>query len=484
MVIIVSGCAGTTTIRETMNLRKDELSYERQSGTIPDKTAGTVSIGSFVVEDVLTADTVVERTSTFILPLLLVNFWNNELIVKPGHKQIVNDYREFLRQSLIDEIRASGNHIYQNQGSEYTLDVAIKKINIFAPVYQQGSMIVFYIILGGSRTTAGPAYIEIVADVTLKRGKDILFNKPFQGKYKTPALTERKILWQEYTSILINGLSLAIKDMNSAVVKALNAHGAVGIPALSSVSASAALATSDTSASIAGESFTDPVTGMVFVFVKGGCYRMGDIFGHGRSRETPVHEVCLDDFYLSRNKVTQDQWKSIMGTNPSHGPQNGNYPVNDVHWEDAHTFALLLKQKTGRRYRLPTEAEWEYAARSGGKDMKWAGTNNEAELSNYAWYSPAKVKSGQPAGGKKPNELGLHDMGGNLKEWVWDWYSDDYYNISPKDNPRGPRMAEDKVLRGGSYDSDAYELRTTHRDKAESTTAFRDFGFRLAIQIK
>ncbi len=122
--------------------------------------------------------------------------------------------------------------------------------------------------------------------------------------------------------------------------------------------------------------FTDASTKMEFVYIKGGCYQMGDIFGVGYSNERPVHEVCLSNFYLGKYEVTQGQWKKIMGNNPSVFSDCGdNCPVDRVSWNDVQDFIRKLNQISGKKYRLPTEAEWEYAARSGGKKDLWAGTS-------------------------------------------------------------------------------------------------------------
>jgi sulfatase modifying factor 1 len=239
-----------------------------------------------------------------------------------------------------------------------------------------------------------------------------------------------------------------------------------------------------TSLSITGDTYKDPITEMEYVFVRGGCYRMGNKNADAEAGEKPTHKVCVDDFYMSKYEVTQAQWTAIMWNNPSEDKGNA-YPVNNVSWEDAHTYALKIKHKTGVNFRLPTEAEWEYAARSGGKDEKWPGTNHEPELGDYAWYKNLSIAGDRrvkSVGLKKPNGLGLYDMAGNVKEWVSDWRGPDYFNSSPRNNPQGPSTGMEKVIRGGSYDSFPSDSGTTHRDARASMEKYNDVGFRLVIE--
>jgi len=238
-----------------------------------------------------------------------------------------------------------------------------------------------------------------------------------------------------------------------------------------------------------GKTFKDPTTGMDFVFVKGGCYQMGcgswtsDCDGD----EKPVHEVCVDDFYVGKYEVTQGQWKAVMGNNPSSFSSCGdNCPVEQVSWNDIQEFINRLNQKTKNNpqapfgkgeFRLPTEAEWEYAARSGGKSEKYSGGN---DVDSVAWYKDNSRNKTHPVGTKQPNGLGLYDMSGNVWEWVSDWYSSSYYSESSKNNPKGPNSGSNRVRRGGSWVSYAWSVRAS--DRFYNTPVFRssDLGFRLA----
>ncbi|MFA5072526.1 MAG: SUMF1/EgtB/PvdO family nonheme iron enzyme [Nitrospirota bacterium] len=231
-----------------------------------------------------------------------------------------------------------------------------------------------------------------------------------------------------------------------------------------------------------GQLFQDPVTGMEFLLVEGGCFLMGD--EEGDREEKPVHEVCVDSFYLGKYEVTQEQWKAIMGKNPSKNDTSDQLPVEDMSWNNANEFIQAFNKKTGRYFRLPTEAEWEYAARSGGKKEKWAGTNDESELGNYAWNKANAGRNSHEIGRKKPNNLGLHDMSGNVAEWVADCYDSRYYKESPRNNPQGPNRCKDRVYRGGSYKESAKNMRTAKREEKSQRRADSTIGFRIALSAR
>ncbi len=225
-----------------------------------------------------------------------------------------------------------------------------------------------------------------------------------------------------------------------------------------------------------------PIGKYEMIFIKGGCFEMGDMFGEERPDEKPVHEVCVDDFYLGKYELTQGEWKEIMGELPSGFKFCGkDCPVELVSWKDAEKFIRNLNEKTGMEYRLPTEAEWEYAARDGGKKEKWAGTSNRDESGEYAWH---KRNFGDmtinPVGLKKPNGLGLYDMSGNVWEWVFDWYDEKYYRNSTRNNPKGPLTGTYRVFRGGSWSNDLGLLRTSYRSYGRPEYKDGSLGIRLA----
>lgn len=230
--------------------------------------------------------------------------------------------------------------------------------------------------------------------------------------------------------------------------------------------------------------YIDATTGMEFIFVKGGCFRMGDVFGDGEEDERPVHEVCLSDFYMGKYEVTQEQWERVMGSNPSSNQKCGpRCPVDSVSWFDIKDFIEKLNKMSKENYRLPTEAEWEYAARDGGLDMKWSGTNDEKAIGEYMWYNENSETMVHSVGKKKPNTLGLHDMSGNVTEWCLDWYDPKFYARSPRNNPSGPETGKEKVLRGGALEEKEY-TRTVKRHHDSPDIRDGNYGFRIVKPIR
>ncbi|MBI1911633.1 MAG: SUMF1/EgtB/PvdO family nonheme iron enzyme [Deltaproteobacteria bacterium] len=221
------------------------------------------------------------------------------------------------------------------------------------------------------------------------------------------------------------------------------------------------------------------------VLIKGGCFDMGDVAGEGDEDEKPVHQVCVSDYYMAETEVTQELFEAVMGYNPikritpkaATDPQK---PVVYVNWHLANEFIKKLNEETKSFYRLPTEAEWEYAARSGGKKEKWPGINNEAELGDYAWFADNSDDIMQKVKQKKPNGLGIYDMAGNAWEWVEDNFDSEYYRNSPKKDPYGPDVSQYRSLRGGSFIDQPIRLRSTYRYALEPTRRIGSVGFRLA----
>jgi len=277
-----------------------------------------------------------------------------------------------------------------------------------------------------------------------------------------------------------------------------------------------------------GREWKDPYLGMEFVWVEGGCYEMGcgSWTDSCDSDEKPVHTVCVDGFWMGKYEVTVGQWKrfvretgyksdaekegwswfwngkwkkkkGINWKNPGFS-QGKSHPVIHVSWNDAKAFAKWLSRKTGCTFRLPTEAEWEYACRSGGKKVKYAWGNgdpyingqkaaNIADESAKRKFSDWTIWNGyddgyvytSPVGSFAPNSLGLYDMTGNVWEWCEDWYDKNYYSRSPRNNPQGPSSGKYRVLRGGSWCSGPRFIRCALRLRCRPDFRYYDGGFRL-----
>ncbi len=214
------------------------------------------------------------------------------------------------------------------------------------------------------------------------------------------------------------------------------------------------------------------------VFVRGGKFKMGSIYGG--SDEKPVHGVVLDDFYIGRFEVSQREWRLIMEGDTSKCYFEGcdSCPVERVSWFNVQEYIGKLNEKTGMNYRLPTEAEWEFAARGGllSKGFRYSGSNADT---NVAWRVGNSDSKTHPAGRKKPNELGIYDMTGNVFEWCADWYSPTWYQVSPIKNPAGPEEGVFRIIRGGSWFYDRAGLLTTDREKANPSFRYGYVGFRL-----
>ncbi|HIJ83410.1 MAG: hypothetical protein HW380_200 [Magnetococcales bacterium] len=222
-------------------------------------------------------------------------------------------------------------------------------------------------------------------------------------------------------------------------------------------------------------------TGIEFVRVPGGTFQMGcgSWQSDCSSDEKPVHEVRVGEFEMGKYEVTQGQWQAVMGANPSGFTSCGDQcPVEKVSWDDVQGFISRLNgRRDGCTYRLPTEAEWEYACRSGGREEKYCGGGN---VDQVAWYSENSGGKTHPVGQKSANGLGLHDMGGNVWEWVSDRDDGKFYANSPRDNPQGPSSGSDRVDRGGGWGSYPADVRSAFRNIDDPGYRYDDLGFRLS----
>ena len=233
-----------------------------------------------------------------------------------------------------------------------------------------------------------------------------------------------------------------------------------------------------------------------FVWIPAGAFTMGTsdddraqlqdqkLWARFDECERPAHRVTISKpFLLARCEMTQKQWKAIMGKNPS-AFKGDTLPVESVSWEDVQQFIKKLNEKSTLKYRLPTEAEWEYCCRAGGTNFfglgKFYDTLNTRQIACHAWFRADSDSGTHPVGEKHPNAWGLFDMHGNVWEWCQDWYSGDYYARSPGIDPLNHEPSTERVFRGGSWFLDWTKLRASSRSGNVPTFKSQYVGFRLA----
>jgi len=245
--------------------------------------------------------------------------------------------------------------------------------------------------------------------------------------------------------------------------------------------------------------YTEPATGMKFVEVPEGCFIMGDTHGDGQGDEKPLHKVCLDSFLMGRHEVTNGQFRKFRpahdsGSYEGNALNDDNQPVTGVTWYDAVEYAGWLTRLSGRRFRLPTEAEWEYAARGGTSGRNYWGDDpyvacknaNGADQTAKTQWSDWTVtecndgyKVSAPAGRFAANDYGIHDIMGNAWEWTNDWYDADYYFESHGKNPPGPASGKLKIPRGGGWLNASECVRAADRNGFAPDFSILFLGFRL-----
>lgn len=216
--------------------------------------------------------------------------------------------------------------------------------------------------------------------------------------------------------------------------------------------------------------------GIEFILIPAGEFSMGS--ANGANDESPGHTVRISHaFYIGKYEVTQSQWEAVMGTNPSQFKGESKRPVEQVSWEDAQEFVRKLNAKEGgTKYRLPPEAEWEYAARAGSTTAYSFG-DDVTQLGEYAWYDQNAGNTTHPVGQRKPNAWGLHDMHGNVWEWVQDWYG--AYTAETAADPQGPSSSSIRVFQGGRWVRHAGYCRAAYRGRARPGNRSGDLGLRL-----
>lgn len=281
---------------------------------------------------------------------------------------------------------------------------------------------------------------------------------------ETPQMLNQVLIGSHKVIIKKNGYKDLTKTVNIAEGQTSNVEGSLvkGI-------------------AVSADSSTFTVNGVTFkmIPVQGGTFQMGATSEQQSpyNNEKPLHFVMLGNYSIGETEVTQSLWKAVMGTNPSYFKGN-NLPVEQVSWEDCQNFIKKLNRLTGVNFRLPTEAEWEYAARGGNKsqETQYAGSSN---INDVAWYGDNSGKTTHAVKTKLPNELGIYDMSGNVWEWCQDWYGN--YSRYSQTNPKGPSNGTDRLYRGGGWINDIESCRSANRSGFAPTMRSYTLGIRLAL---
>jgi hypothetical protein len=228
LIILVAGCASTGSFQRNLQSNTGELTYLHDSVKVAEKQSGTLKIGSFVVDDVLPASTTVEKKEGSLLPLLFVNTWKYYYQSSLGYEQITNDYKKFIQESFVEELKRSAKFRYVEDKGDMEIDIRIKTITMTAPIHQNG-MFMFLLVAFSyiNNTSAGPVDVVVTADAVVKKEGKPLWSKEFQGKHKINVLNgnytnQQGKLLQDYTTAMIEDLSVAIKNLNENIVKEIN----------------------------------------------------------------------------------------------------------------------------------------------------------------------------------------------------------------------------------------------------------------------
>lgn len=288
-------------------------------------------------------------------------------------------------------------------------------------------------------------------------------------------------------------ISYVLNDGSGIPTADVNQDGAVNI---SDVTQLIEMVLNDTGGTPTNETFTVNGVSFTMVYVEGGTFQMGatgDLAIDAFSNEYPIHDVTLSSFYMGETEVTQALWTAVMGSNPSYFQAANGFaeiperPVECVNWADCHIFISKLNELTGREFRLPTEAEWEFAARGGNlsQGYLYSGSNNVNDVAWWQANAGYRLGTEHPDFGahavatKMPNELGLYDMSGNVFEWCIDWYAD--YTSEPQTNPTGPATGSYRVFRGGYWSNLALKCRVSFRHNYFPSYRKEILGVRLAM---
>lgn len=305
----------------------------------------------------------------------------------------------------------------------------------------------------------------------------------YEGHGTAKSESEARHWWQEAAN---RGDSLAKEMLNRLDAKQANIEKELADGAVQDVAAmhealekKKQIEEHNAKANVAIKTYTANGVSFTMVEVEGGTFTMGATPEQGSdadSDEKPAHQVTLSSFSIGQTEVTQELWQAVMGSNPSYFTEDQR-PVDQVNWKACQKFIKKLNKLTGQQFRLPTEAEWEYAARGGKHSMgyKYSGSNT---IDDVAWYKDNSGNATHAVGTKFPNELGLYDMSGNVYEWCQDWYGS---YTSVQTNPTGPTSGDSRVDRGGSWLDDASDCRVSLRAGITPSNGYNFLGLRLAL---
>ena len=434
-----------------------------QLGTIPlenkEMSSGiyTLRIQKEKYKDYSTTITIEEGKTTTLQPVLEANFAQVTLTTNEGADIYVDGSRLGttrwtgtleLGEHSVETRQASHHSAYthvritsQSAGQTITLN---NPLPIYGSLVIDGSPADVAVYVDGKKVGTSPLF---VSELLIGTHKIRLEKDGYDQQEKTVQIAENQESMLDFT--------LTKTVAKAPVVPAVPQGGAVE------------------TITVKGVSFN-------MIKVQGGTFTMGATAEQGsdaESDEKPTHQVTLSDYMIGETEVTQELWKAVMGSNPSNF-SGTNLPVEGVSWDDCQTFIKKLNQLTGKNFRLPTEAEWEYAARGGqkSKGYKYAGSN---ALSDVAWYWDNSSSKTHPVKQKQANELGLYDMSGNVWEWCQDWYGN--YGSAAQTNPTGPSSGSYRVIRGGSWSDSASSCRVAYRNIYSPGIRISYLGFRVVL---
>ena len=379
-----------------------------------------------------------------------------ELLLRQTLTFAINRTQGYEGYNRVDMKQITGEQNFQRTGM--VSDDQIKRVGVMTGAK--------YILIAEAANYSNTEILVLANLVDIESGKIVNSSIPKVTSIESEALTKSCI---DIAKTLLNiGGGMSSTSSTSYSHTSTNSYGSSNY---------------GNSGSMQNQTFTVKGVPFTMIYVEGGSFVMGCTSEQSdcSDGERPTHRVMLDSYYIGETEVTQELWRAVMGDNPSkfRGDET-KLPVEMVSWDDCQLFITLLNRMTGRKFRLPTEAEWEYAARGGRKseNNKYAGAPS---LDYVGWYTNNSGSRTHEVKSKIPNELGIYDMSGNVWEWCQDWYGSSYYSSSPQANPTGPSSGSSRVLRGGGWNIIARCCRVANRACESPSYRRSHFGFRLIL---